>query len=204
MKIITQPSTTSEVTLQDVLDRLASTDFGESRRRDLRSAVTCYARLVGKDPASIPLQLAEFRRTLDSLVPAEAGVSRKRWANFRSDLAAAVAGSGLVMMLNTKRLPVDPVWENVLAAAPQRVRWGLSRFARWASLRCIRPEGVSDGEIERFVTELELGSFVRDLHRVQRRVAQNWNALVRLTAKDELKAVAVPSFRHVRSTVLQP
>ncbi len=78
MKPNTKPTTGAEATLQDVLDRLATTDVAESRRRDLRSAVTSYAKLVDKEPVAIPLDLAALRRTLDRLVPVEAKISAKR------------------------------------------------------------------------------------------------------------------------------
>jgi hypothetical protein len=41
------------------------------------------------------MDLVAMRRTLDGLVPTQVKVSRKRWANLRSDLAAAIAASGL-------------------------------------------------------------------------------------------------------------
>src|SRR5262245_36581797 len=37
----------------------------------------------------------------DGMVPAQAKVSSKRWANLRSDLSAAITASGLIMMLKT-------------------------------------------------------------------------------------------------------
>src|SRR5262249_22740879 len=180
MKPTTEP-TGAELTLEDVLERLAPADIPETRRRDLRSAVTTYAKLVDKDPASIPLELAELRRVLDRLVPAEAQVSAKRWANLRSDLAAAIDASALIAMLRTAGLPVGPAWERRLAGTPQRVRAGLSRFARWASLRGVAPEAVNDDALARFVAELELSTLVRGLRDLQRLVAQSWNALVERT-----------------------
>jgi integrase len=195
MKLPPTPHTGTPPTLQDVLARLATADIGESRRRDLRSAVTSYAKLVGKEAASIPLDLAELRQTLDRMVPAEAEVSAKRWANLRSDLAAAIGASGLVAMLKSAGLPVDPAWEKLLAGMPQRVRAGLSRFARWASLRQVGPEGVDDAVVARFVAELELATLVRGLRDLQRKVALSWNALVRLAASLDLKEVTVPSFK---------
>src|SRR5262245_15466849 len=125
-----KPPSGSKITLQDVLERLGAASIGESRRRDLRSAVATYAKLVGQEPAAAALDLAERRRTLDRMVPAQAQVSRKRWANLRSDLAAAIDASGLVTMLKTSGLAVDPAWGTLLARMPQRVRTGLSRFAR--------------------------------------------------------------------------
>src|SRR5689334_10543155 len=110
MKENAKPPIGTMPTLKDVLDRLAAADLPASRRRDLRSAVMTYAKLIEREPTSIMLDLAEIRRTLDRLVPAEAQVSAKRWANLRSDLAAALGASGLVPMLRTADLPVDPAW----------------------------------------------------------------------------------------------
>ena len=115
--------------------------LSDSRKRDLRSAVTSFAKLRGQPPAAIPLDLADIRRTLDSMVPARAKVSPKRWANLRSDLAAAIEASGLRPMLKTADLDLDEAWSRLLAPADQRIRHGLSRFARWASLRRIAPRG---------------------------------------------------------------
>jgi hypothetical protein len=200
MKPTPEPTGTRP-TLQDVLDNLGRADLADTRRRDLRSAVASYAKLVGEGPARIPLELAELRRTLDRLVPAEAELSAKRWANLRSDLAAAIGASGLVPMLRTAGLPLAPSWEKHLAGAPQRQRAGLSRFARWASLRQISPQAVNADALARFVGELELATLVRGLRDLQRKVAVNWNALVRSGASADLKEVPVPSFKPASTRV---
>src|SRR5712671_3044759 len=115
MKTERPPVTGTVVTLQDVLDRLAQVDgLSDARRRDLRSAVKCFAKLAGVPPGAIPLDLATIRQTLDGMVPAQAKVSAKRWANRRSDLAAALAACGLMPMLKTARVKLDPAWEDVL------------------------------------------------------------------------------------------
>src|SRR5262245_48974991 len=196
-----KPPTGPKITLQNVLERLATAIIGESRRRDLRSAVVTYAKLVGQEPAAIGLDLTELRRTLNRIVPAEAQVSRKRWANLRSDLAAAFDASGLVTMLKTSGLAVDPAWERLLAGMPQRVRTGLSRFARWASMRHVAPKAVDNEAIAQFIGELEMSTLVRNLRGLQRRVAQNWNALVALTGHGELRPVTVPSFKPAPSRI---
>src|SRR5262249_14369328 len=160
------------------LDRLAGADLADTRRRDLRSAISTYAKLVGKEPAMIALTLAELRGTLDRRVPAEAEVSAKRWANLRSDLAAAIEASGLLPMLTTAGLPLDPAWEKLLTGMPEHTRAGLSRFARWASLRRIAPQAVNTDAVARFIGELEVATLVRGLRDLERKVALCWNALV--------------------------
>ena len=123
-------------------------------------------------PASIPLDLAGIRATLDAMVPAQAKVSRKRWANLRSDLAAAIEASGLRPMLKTAGVDLDETWSRLLQPiTDQRVRNGLSRFARWASLRRIDPEAVDDTVIARFIAELEAATLIRNLGSQHRSVA---------------------------------
>src|SRR6516165_6164120 len=81
--------TATTITLQTVLDRISSaSELSDGRKRDLRSAAISFAKLTGRAPAAIPLDLAGIRETLDHLVPAAAKISTKRWANLRSDLAA--------------------------------------------------------------------------------------------------------------------
>ena len=97
-------------TLQDVLDQIASsTGINENRKRDLRSAIISYGKLTDRPPSSIGLDLAEIRHILDNA----GGVSKmspKRQANLRSDLASAVDISGLLPMLRTSGIKLDPAW----------------------------------------------------------------------------------------------
>jgi hypothetical protein len=93
---------------QDVIDRLADNcSLSETRRRDLRSAVVTFGKLIDRAPALIPLDLAAIRAGLDAMVPVQAKISRKRWANLRSDLVAAIEASGLRPMLKTKTIRLD-------------------------------------------------------------------------------------------------
>ena len=183
-------------TLQNVLDRLAGDRaLAVSRRRDLRSAVTTFAKLAEKPPAEILLDLGAIRRTLDSMVPAQAKVSAKRWLNLRSDLAAAIDVSGLRPMLKTAALPLDGAWAPLLARANLEIRSGLSRFARWASLRRIRPGAVDDNTIDLFIAELDGATLVRKLPNLHRTVARTWNTLVRRHQAAALRPVTVPASR---------
>jgi hypothetical protein len=55
MKIDPLPQDVSVVTLQTVLDRLSTNlRLTPSRKRDLRSAVTCFSKLKDQPPAAIP------------------------------------------------------------------------------------------------------------------------------------------------------
>jgi integrase len=197
MKTHPLPQTATQATLQSVLDRLASAGgLSKTRKRDLRSAVTSFAKLRGQPPEAIPVDLADIRRTLDQIVPAWAKVSPKRWSNLRSDLAAAIHASGLRPMLKTADLALDEAWSTLLGAADQRIRHGLSRFARWASSRRIAPECVNDSTIRRFIAEVDAASLVRNFRYLQGNVAKWWNALVALHEAAGLRPVAIAGNRR--------
>ena len=120
MKPNPPPPPAPPVTLQTVLDRLAGDDgLSGTRKRDLRSAVTSFAKLKGQPPAAVPLDLADIRNTLDGMVAAQAKVSRKRWANIRSDLATAIEASGLRPMVRTANVKLDGAWAAASGAKPK-------------------------------------------------------------------------------------
>ena len=194
MNITPPPQTTAPATLQPVLDRLAgNAGLSPTRKRDLCSAVVSFAKLMGQPPAATLLDLADIRRTLDRMVPARAQISPKRWANLRSDLANAIDASGLRPMLKTAGLDLDEDWSRLLAPADQRIRHGLSRLGRWASLRGIRPVDVDDDTIDRFIAELDAATLIRNLRQLRRSVAKAWNAFVALHPAAGLQPVAVPA-----------
>jgi integrase len=187
------PSPATPATLQTVLERLEDKKaLSDSRKRDLRSGILSFAKLKGQPPGAIPLDLADLRATLDGMAPASAKVSPKRWANLRSDLARAIAASGLRPMLKTSVVRPNQSWTRILKPADKRIRHGLSRFARWGSLRRIAPEAVDDSTIARFVTELDSRTLTRNLRDLPVRVAKSWNALVALHQGAGLRPVAVP------------
>jgi hypothetical protein len=125
MRIDPLPQTVAVATMQTVLDRLTADPALLPRyKRELCSAVTCYARLVGQPPAAIPLDLAAIRQTLDTVVPASAKISRKRWATIRSVLADGINVSGVRPMLKTAGVELNAAWRQLMDEAPPWMRHG--------------------------------------------------------------------------------
>jgi integrase len=164
MKTIAPPVASTHATMQDVLDRLATNvELAEYRKRDLRSAVISFGKLSDRVPSSIMLDLGEIRSILDNPPPSHARLSAKRRANLRSDLTSAIDASGLHPILKTAGIEFDPAWAALLQSAPQlRIRNGLSRLGRWASLRKIAPEAVSEATLRQFSDHLAANTLVRN------------------------------------------
>jgi integrase len=188
---VSTKATPAVTTLADVAERLfANPDLSETRKRDLRSAVVTYGKIVGQPLAEIPLDLAAMRGTLDGVVPLQAKVSRKRWANLRSDLAAAIAESNLLPMLKTSDVELGKEWEELFkTTTDKRITNGLSRFARWASLKSLGPSDIDRSVLEWFFAELDAQSLVRNLGFQRRNVPRLWNRFV--SGSPELKLTHV-------------
>ena len=136
---MTENSNGNGLTLQNVLDGLArNSSLSTTRLRDLRSAVTCFAALVDSSPPHVALDLAAIRAVLDLMVPIQAKMSRKRWANLRSDLAAAIAASGLLPMLKTSTVELSESWAIVTGQDPGPTDDG------WSVTICSMGERTSD------------------------------------------------------------
>src|SRR5262245_44022456 len=81
-------------TLEAVLDALEERrDLVPNRLRDLRSAVTRVAKLLGGAPGHIPLDLPVLSAKLAAINPVAAGLTPKTFSNIRSDFLAAVNAS---------------------------------------------------------------------------------------------------------------
>jgi integrase len=187
-------ATAGSTTLARVVDRVAArADLAETRRRDLRSAVVTYGKIIGAPLGDIPLDLAAIRKTLDGTVPLQAKVSRKRWTNLRSDLAAAITESGLIAMLKTADLKLEEEWDALFnATKDKRISNGLSRFARWAGSKGLAPKDVDDATVQRFFAELGAQSLIRHLGFQRRNVPRLWNKLVVAFPQHRLRRVELP------------
>ena len=122
-------------TLKAVLDALeGQRDLSTTRLRDLRSAVTRMAKLLGAAPGHIPLDLPVLSRKLAAINPLAAGLTTKTFSNIRSDFLAAVTASGLKELRPSGKAALSPGWARLLAKLPKRrAGIGLSRLARHAS-----------------------------------------------------------------------
>jgi hypothetical protein len=134
------------------------------------------------------------------MVPIQAKISRKRWANLRSDLSAAIAASGQLQMLKTSTVDLSESWVSLLAKVQDRkMRDGLSRFARWASERQIAPRDVNRQVIDRFIAELKTASLVRKIADLGQTVVRSWNGVARAYPEEclqEIKVTRRVSARH--------
>jgi integrase len=183
-------------TLQAVLDALEGRrDLSATRLRDLRSAVTRVARLLGAAPSHIPLELPVLGAKLAAINPVAAGFATKTFSNIRSDFLAAVSASGLKQLRPAGKAALSPGWARLMAKLPKRRDGiGLSRLARHASREGIEPDKIDDVALDRFITAVRQSSLHRHPNHLHRTIAKIWNEAARQPGIG-LRQVTIPSFR---------
>ena len=155
------------VTLADVLTALERDGKRTAtRRRDLISGVKRVAILLGDEPAAIVLDMPVISGLLAVVNPVAVGISRKRLANIRSDFLAGVKASGLMpVKIKSRGKPVlSSAWVDLFARlSGRRAHIGLSRLARFASVRGLAPQEINDEVLATSSRQFVRNRFARDL-----------------------------------------
>jgi integrase len=166
-----------------------------TRLRDMQSAVSCVAKLLGNEPEAIPLDMEAISARLGAISPLAAGMTAKRFANIKSDFMAAVKASGVKPVFVPVNKSLSSEWEELFKRlSGRRAHIGLSRLARYASAKGIAPKDVNDAVFAGFIAEVRQGSLHRNPNALYRQVTLIWNE----AASDPnlgLQCVTVPSFR---------
>jgi integrase len=185
-----------KATLAEVLAAFETKKLPATRLRDLRSATTRVAKLLGGEPARIPLDLPAISAKLAAVNPLGSGLTAKSFSNIRSNFMAAVKASGLKANQGFTKTLLSLAWKKLFAElSTKRANIGLSRLARYASANDITPCQVDDATIEAFINSVRNGTLHRKPNDLHRTVASVWNEAVS-RSKVNLQSVKVPSFRQ--------
>ncbi len=168
-------------TLADVLQRLDdAAGLSDSRRRDLKSAVSFVTTIWGAPANQIPLDVPAIAEKLDGVDPVARGMSAKRLANIRWGVMSALHQSGLKpgVLGGRNNKVLSPAWTAVFAMPlTRRQSIGLSRLAHYCGRESIDPTAVDDDVMAALITEVRETSLRRQLHKLHRETAKIWNEL---------------------------
>ncbi|MDR3517506.1 MAG: hypothetical protein P4M00_17005, partial [Azospirillaceae bacterium] len=164
-------------TLADVLARLAQDgDLSVRRRRDIASALNTILRAADRRPDAVPATAAALREIFAQTLPANAGVTLRRWANLRSLALAGLAETGVPGIRRQHAASLSAAWAGLRDALPDMAfKTGLSRFMRHCSVANIPPDQVSEAVFAEFGTTIRTGTLVKDPQKVLRTTARLWN-----------------------------
>ncbi len=166
------PTISEVIAAVDGLDRLSP-----GRRGDLKTACRKVAKILGRHPVEITVDIAEMREKLETVLPAHYGMTPKRWSTIRSDFVGALRLTGLAEPLATSMAVLTYGWSAFLGQIRSRDhRTSLSRFARFCSLQAVEPSQVENQILEQFAAALSGASLVRKPGHILRKTARSWNA----------------------------
>ena len=167
--------------LADVLAQLETVEgLSPTRRRDLRSALTSIARLIGRRAEEVPANLNWLRIRVRRIHPAAHDLSKKRWSNIRSDALKALEVTGCSRMRADWLCPPSPAWQALLdRIADKHDLWKLTQLAQYCSALGIEPEDVRDAHIRGLTETLVRESFVNRPEHVAVNAVKTWNRLRR-------------------------
>lgn len=161
------------LTMERVLKLVAGwSDLPPQRRRDLASALSSVARVLGLPVGSVLLTPASLRETLLSRSAAAYGFSEARMRNILSALRFVLRRLDVI---DDAYGPISECWEALLRHFHSRERITLIGLARFCSLRQIAPESVDDGTLEAFLAQLTERTLTTNPRKVVAHARGRWN-----------------------------
>jgi integrase len=187
-----------EASLAEVLERIeGDARLSATRRRDVASALRSLGRILALPLTAIPANPMWLRARLRRFHPQQAGISRKRWQNIRSDLGFALSQAGIVER-HSYLAPLSDDWSALFGlVTEERLRWNLSRLAHYGSAQGIAPDEIDDQVLEAFHIALIRESLIADPDQVLRSTINAWNRAAETVAGwPEIRLTPPPSRRE--------
>jgi integrase len=168
----------STPTLADVRTRImADGDISSSRCAAIGSAVNTFCRVLGMQPEMVPANLAFIRGKLQSVSPAAAGVTDKRFSTVKSDVLFALRHLGMAAP-GTYLAPMTGEWGTLWGRLPDKyARTVFSRFFRYCSARGVEPAAVDDLVTTQFLQALTDETLVKDPRVNHQNLCRVWNRM---------------------------
>ena len=156
--------------------------------------MTTHSGMTIEEFDQIVRDIAGISARLNTINAVAAGMTAKRLANIRSDFLAAAKVCGVQPVTGRKSL--SPEWAKMFEClSGRRTHIGLSRLARYASARGIRPCDINDDVIVGFIAAVRNGSLHREPNRLHKQVTLIWNEVAARAPGLGLQTVTVASFR---------
>ena len=172
----------------------ADNALSKRRRQDMLSALRTVGRVLRRPLAELPAHPSALRNLLKEFAPSQAGMSERYWCNVSSLLRSTLQHAGISHVPARHREPMSDGWTALLrsAAATAREHHGLSRLARYCTLRQVEPAAVDDTLFSRFAGDLDASDLNHSAAVTHRRLATIWNGLAAKLPGGPCRPVSVP------------
>jgi hypothetical protein len=142
-------------------------------------AIRTMCSVLGRDPASVPSEMATIEAWLREVAIPIRGRSQKTIANTRSRLKAALLHLADGPRLPPHGTPLTPDWQELVdRLTDARMRNGLSRLIRIASYRGVPPSKISDDFLQDVLRGRQQINWGRNTMPFWRKTTALWNEAV--------------------------
>ena len=172
---ISQSAPSMAVILERIDDQ---TGLSETKRRDLKSAIRSFCRLIGKHPADVPANINWLHVRIRRVAPAAHNISKKRLANIKSDVLKALTIADCSRdRADWLRTP-SPAWQALLDRIQDKHDvWKLKQLAQFCSALEVEPDAVKDEHVLALLNALVEETFTKNPDEVAVNAAKTWNRL---------------------------
>lgn len=140
---------TSKPSLADALKALETAPLSAVQKRDTRSAVMSFCKILALSPSDVPANAIFIRRKLEGTSHLALGLSKGRWSNIKTGISRALSLVGRTHpSRNTAPLLLE--WSDLLRTLPLSLRRKLSAGARYLSSKGITPDAVTLEELHQY------------------------------------------------------
>jgi len=163
-----------------ILERIDNlTELTATKRRDLKSAIRSFCKLIGKHPADVVANINWLQVRIRRVAPAAHNISKKRLANIKSDVIKALTLTGCSRdRADWLRTP-SPAWHALLdRISDKHDLWKLTQLAQYCSALEVEPIAITDDNVLGLVKTLEDETFTNKPDQVAVNAAKTWNKLL--------------------------
>ncbi len=179
----------SRKTLADLFPLISQADIPEKAKADMASAVRKVAKVIGTNPALLPVDAQSLRRRLETVSHQLAGVSQGRWNNIRSLLGKALALATPILP-GRSYTPLTPAWQTLVDRLEFGRRTRLLPLMRRFSELEISPDKLTLADLEAYRVAICEDRLRSNPESTWDSLAWSWNACVREIP--EWPQIAVP------------
>lgn len=192
----------TDSSLQLVFDGIASLEhLSATRRRDMRSSLRRVGVWLETPLENLPADMNRLRGRLGNLHHALANVRKKTHQNHMSNVHKAIQAVLGSEHGNTKSIALSAAWQQLFDSSEPRIRWSLSRLARYCSALDIEPGAVCDAVILNFQHALVEEGCLKDPDETTRNTIRTWNRAAESYPEWPAIALTPPPAKRLRWTI---
>lgn len=165
------------ISAQELSDIVEASEAGPNRKRDLKSAIRCVARVLGRSLDALPIDPVFLKPKLDAVIPGAHDLTPKTWGKRLSEFGQAMKMAGIGRKLGP--VEMSGSWEGLRvtmrAHGDRSIICWLGQFLRFGFMSGINPADVTFETVLAYEAERRAAAPNRDAGKTAYYAARMWD-----------------------------